>query len=140
MLGYKVNLAQLKADIEKADKRPFTATGYQLMSERTMNFGPYKLSDLDIKMLNCSMGIAGEAGELTDYLKKVIFHGHKVDTQKIAEEIGDLCWYLSAMCSLMGITFGSVLEGNVEKLKRRYPNGFDPEASQRRDDLPEGEE
>ena len=63
------------------------------------------------------MGIAGEAGEITDTLKKVIFQGHDLDVEKLTEEVST----------------SEVYKKNVEKIKRRHPNGFDPERSQNRE-------
>ena len=97
---------------------------YQTLAERTMNFGPYNLKPFDIKILNVALGITGEAGELVDYLKKIVFHGHPVDSGKMREEIGDNFWYLFALCSLMQFDAGEIMRENIEKLRKRYPNGF----------------
>lgn len=105
------------------------ANEYQTLSERTMNIDPCKLSNYDIRILNCALGLVGEAGEIADAIKKVAFHGHGFDTDRISEEIGDLMWYVSSLCSLIGVNLGDVIRANVEKLRRRYPAGFNKKDS-----------
>jgi NTP pyrophosphatase (non-canonical NTP hydrolase) len=75
------------------------------------------------------MGLCGEAGETCDYIKKVLFHGHPIDPNKVAEELGDQLWYIALTSDAIGIDMSEIAKRNIEKLKRRYPNGFDPERS-----------
>jgi NTP pyrophosphatase (non-canonical NTP hydrolase) len=98
---------------------------YQKASERTMGL------DRDRKELlaNFAMGLAGEAGETVDLLKKAIFHGHPADPDKLAKELGDVLFYVTALASVSGISLESIAQGNVEKLLKRYPAGFSTEAS-----------
>ena len=79
-----------------------------------------------------ALGLAGEAGEVVDYLKKVIFHGHKLDVDKLTEELGDVLWYIAAIASVYDIELEQVASENLSKLWHRYPNGFDPKRSQER--------
>lgn len=76
-----------------------------------------------------AMGIAGEAGEICDLLKKHLFHAHGLDFGKTQEEIGDLMWYVALLCNTLGLTIENVMAANIEKLKRRYPQGFSSESS-----------
>jgi NTP pyrophosphatase (non-canonical NTP hydrolase) len=80
-------------------------------------------------MVNFSMGLSGESGEITDYVKKVVFQGHPLKKEKIAEELGDLLWYVARMASLLGYDLSEIAQMNIEKLKKRYPDGFSVEAS-----------
>lgn len=77
-----------------------------------------------------ALGVAGEAGEVADLVKKII--GHKITEYKgkdpllaLEDEIGDVLWYLAAMCNLLGVSLGDVAEKNINKLYARYPNGFE---------------
>lgn len=72
---------------------------------------------------NMCMGIAGEAGEVTDYLKKVLYHGHDFDSEKLTEELGDLLWYVTALASHFQIPLSYIALKNIAKLKKRYPQG-----------------
>lgn len=101
---------------------------YQSQAKRTLNS---EIADQYI-YANLGMGLAGEAGEVCDYLKKVVFHGHKLDPQKIAEELGDVLWYLANLADQVGISLGEIAEQNIAKLRKRYPDGFSEERSQRR--------
>lgn len=84
-------------------------------------------------MLNvAALGLNGEAGEIADHVKKVMFHGHPLDSDtrdKIAKEIGDILWYCAMGAKGIGIPLGDIAEMNVEKLKKRYPEGFSTERS-----------
>jgi NTP pyrophosphatase (non-canonical NTP hydrolase) len=80
-------------------------------------------------MVNFAMGLSGESGEITDYVKKVVFQGHPLKKEKIAEELGDLLWYVARMASLLGYDLSEIAQMNIEKLKKRYPDGFSVEAS-----------
>lgn len=75
-------------------------------------------------VLNASLGLSGEVGELNDMIKKWIFHEKELDTTHIKKEIGDICWYIAMMCESFGFDMDEVLQMNIEKLKARYPEGF----------------
>lgn len=75
------------------------------------------------------LGLAGETGELVDHIKKHVGHGHELDVEKVKKEAGDVLWYLSQIIRLTGLTFSDVARANIEKLQKRYPEGFNHEAS-----------
>lgn len=79
-----------------------------------------------------ALGIAGEAGEFVELIKKQAGHGHPVDPVKEKKELGDIVWYIADMCSKRGYSLDEIAQLNIEKLKKRYPNGFDQEKSQNR--------
>jgi NTP pyrophosphatase (non-canonical NTP hydrolase) len=100
------------------------ARQYQRLSKRTMN------GTGSIDIANFCMGLAGETGEVIDYIKKGLFHGHELDRQKIIDELGDVLWYVSAIATACDdISLNDVLWRNVEKLRARYPDGFSEERS-----------
>lgn len=103
---------------------------FQRKSERTLN---YSLSDND-QMLNCCIGVVGEAGELLNILKKFYFQGHDMDKAAVIEELGDTLFYIAGMCTSMGILLDDVATNNIEKLLIRYPQKFTPEHSVNRVD------
>lgn len=100
---------------------------YQTISGRTANRHDYELA-------NYGLGITGEAGEVADLIKKSMFHGHEVDKSEIKKELGDVLWYLANIATLAGLTLEEIATANVDKLMKRYPNGFDKEASVNRVD------
>lgn len=75
------------------------------------------------------MGLNGEAGEAIDILKKHLFQGHELDTAHMAKELGDVAWYLAASANAIGYDLETIMQMNVDKLKARYPDGFDAEHS-----------
>ena len=84
---------------------------------------------------NIALGLAGEAGEFANEIRKMEYQGHPLDREKLLKELGDVRFYLQAAYEFMGVTDNEVIVGNMEKLTRRYPNGFTPEASIRRIEL-----
>ena len=76
-----------------------------------------------------ALGIAGEAGEVADLVKKHVGHGHPLDRNKLAKELGDVLWYVAALAHDIGLDLSTVAALNVVKLRRRYPDGFSTERS-----------
>lgn len=94
---------------------------------RTMNHdGNF---DQESFIINATLGLTGEAGEVSDHVKKWLFQGHELDTKKLINELGDIRYYLELACYALGVTMEQVEQANSEKLRKRYPNGFSPEAS-----------
>jgi NTP pyrophosphatase (non-canonical NTP hydrolase) len=83
-------------------------------------------------LVNGLMGLSGEAGELTDLFKKWIFHNAPLDEEHAKKEVGDVCWYVAMICHSMGWNLSEIMQMNIDKLKARYPEGFDTEKSNHR--------
>jgi NTP pyrophosphatase (non-canonical NTP hydrolase) len=81
------------------------------------------------RLLNAALGLCGEAGEFADALKKHAFHAHALDEAALCKELGDVLWYAALACDALGLRLGDVMAENVEKLRRRYPDGFSAERS-----------
>lgn len=81
------------------------------------------------EIVNACLGLSGEVGEVNDIVKKYIFHGHDIEINDLVKEISDCMWYIALMCQGLGIDMGEVARINIEKLKKRYPNGFSEQAS-----------
>ena len=81
------------------------------------------------RILNGLMGLNGEAGEAIDILKKHLFQGHELDTAHMAKELGDVAWYLAVSANAIGYDLETIMQMNMDKLKARYPDGFDAEHS-----------
>lgn len=87
----------------------------------------------EVKKLCHALGLAGEAGEVADYIKKAHLHGHALDLVKLANELGDVLWYVAALARGHGMTLADCANANAAKLRARYPAGFDPERSRARE-------
>ena len=98
---------------------------YQEKAERTVN------NDLTIneELTNLCMGLAGEIGEIVDYVKKGLYQGHAIECSKIVEEIGDVMWYLTNLATFYRLPMTFILDENIKKLEERYPEGFSAEKS-----------
>ncbi len=98
---------------------------YQKLAMRTLNPA---LSRKDV-LINGVMGLCGEAGEAIDIVKKHLAQGHELDREKLIRELGDVAWYLAETAYALDVSLEEVLEGNIRKLKARYPQGFEKEKS-----------
>ena len=104
---------------------PLSANEYQKKAMTTLN---PELSKGDV-LLNGIMGLCGESGECIDLVKKHLHQGHELDREKLAKELGDVAWYLAETAYALDLSLEEILRGNLEKLKKRYPQGFDSEKS-----------
>lgn len=137
LVGYGIEFVPVEPAQE--EHKVYGLEDYRNDIKRTMN------KDLthDQALTMLSMGLAGEAGELVDAMKKKVFHGHSLDRADVIKEMGDVLWYLINMMNELGIEPEAVLKININKLKSRYPEGFSEEASKARvdtkiDELPYG--
>ncbi len=101
---------------------------YQQLALRTLAAG---LSPRD-RLINAALGLNGEAGEFADTVKKHLFHGHPLDRDALLKELGDVLWYVALACDTLDTSMDEVMAANIEKLRRRYPEGFSSERSQQR--------
>lgn len=89
------------------------------------------------KLSLAGLGVAGEAGEVADLIKKVLHHDVELTLEvkdKLMKEMGDVYWYLEYLCATLGCTRMGVMRMNVEKLRRRHPNGWTPKSQQEKAD------
>jgi len=107
-----------------------TINEYQALAMTTLNPA---LSKKDV-LINGVMGLCGEAGEAIDIVKKHLAQGHPLDKEKLAKELGDIAWYLAETAYALDIPLEDILQGNIDKLKKRYPEGFSSAASINRED------
>lgn len=84
-------------------------------------------------LLNGMLGLAGEAGECCDLVKKHTYQDGRPIYIDLIDELGDVLWYVAEAASALGVTLESVAQGNVDKLKKRYPEGFEAEKSLNRE-------
>ena len=103
-----------------------TGNEYQKAALRTANMEYYTRYD---RLTNGVFGLCGETGEVADIVKKAMFQGHDLDTNRVAEELGDIAWYLAITAHAIGKNLDDIFQGNVDKLMKRYPDGFDSERS-----------
>lgn len=85
-------------------------------------------------IINGAMGLCGESGEVIDLVKKWCFQGHNLDCYEVEEELGDVLWYIAILCEGLGVDMERVMKRNIQKLKKRYPDGFDVKRSVNRYD------
>ncbi len=103
---------------------------YQKLAMRTLN---PSLTKKEI-LINGVMGLGGESGEVIDYVKKHLFQGHNLDKKVIEKELGDVLWYVAEICEALDLEFDEVFKINIEKLEKRFKNGFSVNESINRKD------
>ena len=106
-----------------------TINEYQELAMRTCN---PELRGKDL-LINGVMGLCGEAGEAIDIVKKHLAQGHTLDREHLIEELGDIAWYLAETATALEIDLDEVFSRNIEKLKKRYPEGFEYDRSRQRE-------
>ena len=105
-----------------------TINEYQKLAMTTLNPA---LSEKEV-LLNGVMGLCGESGEAIDLVKKYLMQGHDLDKAHLAKELGDVAWYLAETATAIGYDLETILQANIDKLKARYPDGFDAARSMHR--------
>jgi len=85
------------------------------------------------RLLHAAMGMATEAGEFMDPLKKALFYGREVDEVNLREEIGDLLWYIAIACDALDTTVELEMARVINKLMVRYPDKFEGYLAEHRD-------
>lgn len=105
-----------------------TPNEYQKLAMRT---APKNMFTDDMA-INAALGLTGECGEFADLIKKYMFQGHPLDAEHAKKELGDILWYVAMGCTALGTNIETVMELNIDKLKARYPEGFDADQSRNR--------
>jgi NTP pyrophosphatase (non-canonical NTP hydrolase) len=110
-------------------KESITLERYQELANRSAGAG----GEGEQRLIVAALGLAGEAGEFANLVKKMTAHGHPFDTDSLKDELGDVLWYLAEAATSSGLNLGEIAQENVDKLIKRYPEGFSQENSLNRD-------
>lgn len=102
-----------------------TINEYQELAMTTLN---PELTKKDV-LINSVMGLCGESGEAIDIVKKWMAQGHELDKEHLTKELGDIAWYLAEAATALEFPLDDILQSNIDKLKKRYPDGFDAQKS-----------
>ena len=105
-----------------------TMDDYQKLAERTSGAGQTG----ERRQIIAALGLAGEAGEFANMIKKLTAHGHNIPVEDLADELGDVLWYLAEAATASGLSLNHIAQNNIEKLRARYPEGFSEERSRNR--------
>ncbi len=98
---------------------------YQSLASRTAGAG----GEGQQRLIIAALGLAGEAGEFANMVKKLTAHGHEISPEILADELGDVMWYVAEAATAIGVSLGQIGDTNVAKLRKRYPEGFSQERS-----------
>lgn len=108
-----------------------TINEYQKEAMRSVN--PESLNDPTKGLSNTALGLCGESGEVADMIKKHLHQRHSLNAVHMAKELGDVAWYLALGATVIGYDLEDILQANIDKLRARYPDGFDAQRSQHRE-------
>lgn len=107
-----------------------TLKTYQKLAQRSAGAG----GDGERRLMVAALGLAGEAGEFANLVKKMTAHGHDFDPDALKDELGDVLWYLAEAATASGLDLNLIAQENVDKLLKRYPDGFSQQDSINRQD------
>lgn len=142
-------IVEITLNLSSARGKRMTGKEYQNLAMRTND---HKNSDRIIKkinnnqlvnsdeliipdiggVLNGCLGLAGESGEVLDLIKKWVFHENELHVEHLKKELGDVMWYVAMICESMELDIDEIFQMNINKLKVRYPEGFDPDKANHR--------
>ncbi len=106
-----------------------TMEEYQKLAKRTSGAG----KSGERRQIIAALGLAGEAGEFANMIKKLTAHGHDIPVEDLADELGDVLWYLAEAATASGLSLDHIAQKNIQKLRARYPEGFSEERSRNRE-------
>ncbi len=106
-----------------------TPNEYQKLALRTSPEG-----NRHDQLRHCALGIGGEAGEIIEMVKKHAYHDKPFKNRELAKELGDLLWYITVLADHIGIGLETIMRMNIDKLKERYPTGFQTWDEHRKDE------
>ena len=107
-----------------------TLNEYQELAQKTRN----QILTPGQHLMNGLLGLAGEAGECCDLVKKHFYQDGREYHDKLLDELGDVMWYVAETAAALGISLEDIGKHNIEKLKKRYPEGFAAENSLNREE------
>lgn len=117
-----------KEDLKKALLNYYgnrmTGNEYQKLAGRTINH----ILTIREKESHALHGMVGEIGEIHSLFQKV-FQGHEMDDEHLQKEVGDLLWFIAEFCTVRGWNLEDIMIQNIEKLKARFPDGFEIDKS-----------
>lgn len=116
--------------METTTRTTLTADEYQQLAARTLIPKPdAEYNNYELMLVWNAIGLTGEAGEVANLIKKGVFHRHGVDLDELQKELGDVLWYIAALCTKAGFSLSDTMNLNIEKLRQRYPEGYSSERS-----------
>lgn len=101
---------------------------YQQLAARTLG----RDRTHEQQLANAALGLTGESGEVAEVIKKHLFHATPLDQDALAKELGDCLWYIGAFATVLGLSLDDIAQRNIDKLRKRYPEGFDTERRRNR--------
>ena len=117
---YYVKLYVIEINFKEYIMEEINFNKYQELARRTRKaFDNTRDFQADV-----GLGLAGEAGEVADIIKKHLAGAKEIDLTHLKEELGDVLWYIAEACDCFGFAMEDVANFNIEKLKKRHPNGF----------------
>lgn len=123
MTGKEYVALAMRTNDGKCTERLAGAAAYSKYTKEVLDVGG---------VFNACLGLSGEVGEFNDMIKKWVFHEKPLNYDHAKKELGDIMWYIAMMCYSFGWDLDEIMQKNIDKLKARYPEGFDVERANHR--------
>lgn len=98
-----------------------------MRTAKTFSGKTFSASEMDL--LHAALGLASDSGEFVTAIKAYAIYGKTLDVDNCIEELGDCLWFIALACKAFGIDMVSVMEANIAKLAKRYPEKYSDEAA-----------
>ena len=118
----RINFERYEKFVDAVTSEP--STDFLALSDRLVALDE-KGANIE-RLLTAGVGINAEGGEFLEIIKKMVFQGKPWDDhnrEHLIIELGDLMWYVAQACMALDVSFEEVIERNVKKLEKRYPDG-----------------
>jgi NTP pyrophosphatase (non-canonical NTP hydrolase) len=134
--GLELLVAALRPDLEPPGVAKFSARVESLLPADVISTtfngadmyqtlaAEFSLVSGDAAPLQAALGVAEEAGEVAGLFKRLFREDYpEVPSEKLAEELGDLIWYVAELARVSGLSLSDIMSGNIAKLERRKAAG-----------------
>lgn len=131
---YKGRNKVMNSQFQLVEKIEMTGKEYQNLAMRTNDgHANFRLRQAQVDniefdvggIFNACFGLSGEVGEFNDMIKKWVFHEKELDVEHLQKEYGDILWYVAMICHSLNWDLDEIMQMNIDKLRARYPKGFD---------------
>ena len=134
-IWHSAYVKEVEKRMQEIKRRKELIAEYERRNDFKMTINEYQAQAMRVAVEKCrnifnvALGLTGEAGEFADLIKKINFQGHEENKEHLIKELGDALWYIALGAEVLGTDLETVAQTNIDKLWKRYPDGFDEERS-----------
>lgn len=98
-------------------------------SQAALKFLNNDIQNQNDKLNLAALGLTGQSGQFADAWKKIYYHKHDININQLSLQLGDILWYIVVAAKALNLTLEDIAKLNIDKLSKRYPNGWDSKKS-----------